>query len=192
MPANCSRTRATDGPHGKFRRPGRRGESETESERRKRKSPETLSYQRMAKKYLIETFGCQMNVHDSERMAGLLDQAGYEATTDDERRRRDRHQHVQRARACRGEALHAPRRAARPREGNRAPAGHRRCWLRRATGRSVAPQEIHRRHDRRGHRNAATEDAARARRSGGGFLTAVGRHLGDGRCDVSAGHHAPD
>ena len=37
----------------------------------------------MAKKYLIETFGCQMNVHDSERMAGLLDQAGYEATTDD-------------------------------------------------------------------------------------------------------------
>jgi tRNA-2-methylthio-N6-dimethylallyladenosine synthase len=37
----------------------------------------------MAKRYLIETFGCQMNVHDSERMAGLLDQAGYEATTDD-------------------------------------------------------------------------------------------------------------
>jgi tRNA-2-methylthio-N6-dimethylallyladenosine synthase len=38
----------------------------------------------MARKYLIETFGCQMNVHDSERMAGLLDQAGYEPT-DDER-----------------------------------------------------------------------------------------------------------
>lgn len=37
----------------------------------------------MAKKYLIETFGCQMNVHDSERMAGLLDSAGYEATTED-------------------------------------------------------------------------------------------------------------
>jgi tRNA-2-methylthio-N6-dimethylallyladenosine synthase len=37
----------------------------------------------MAKKYLIETFGCQMNVHDSERMAGLLDQAGYEPTADD-------------------------------------------------------------------------------------------------------------
>ncbi len=34
----------------------------------------------MAKKYLIETFGCQMNFHDSERMAGLLEQAGYEAT----------------------------------------------------------------------------------------------------------------
>ena len=37
----------------------------------------------MAKKYLIETFGCQMNVHDSERMAGLLEQAGYEAATAD-------------------------------------------------------------------------------------------------------------
>jgi tRNA-2-methylthio-N6-dimethylallyladenosine synthase len=32
----------------------------------------------MAKKYLIETFGCQMNVHDSERMAGLLEAEGYE------------------------------------------------------------------------------------------------------------------
>jgi tRNA-2-methylthio-N6-dimethylallyladenosine synthase len=37
----------------------------------------------MARKYLIETYGCQMNVHDSERMAGLLEQAGYESTTDD-------------------------------------------------------------------------------------------------------------
>jgi tRNA-2-methylthio-N6-dimethylallyladenosine synthase len=37
----------------------------------------------MARKYLIETFGCQMNVHDSERMAGLLDQAGFEATADE-------------------------------------------------------------------------------------------------------------
>jgi tRNA-2-methylthio-N6-dimethylallyladenosine synthase len=36
----------------------------------------------VARKYLIETFGCQMNVHDSERMAGLLEQAGYEATVD--------------------------------------------------------------------------------------------------------------
>jgi tRNA-2-methylthio-N6-dimethylallyladenosine synthase len=30
-------------------------------------------------KYYIETYGCQMNVHDSERMAGLLEQSGYEA-----------------------------------------------------------------------------------------------------------------
>ena len=35
---------------------------------------------RVARKYLIETFGCQMNFHDSERMAGLLEQAGFEAT----------------------------------------------------------------------------------------------------------------
>ena len=34
-------------------------------------------------KYLIETHGCQMNVHDSERMAGLLEQAGYEPAGDD-------------------------------------------------------------------------------------------------------------
>ena len=37
----------------------------------------------MARKYLIETYGCQMNVHDSERMAGLLEQAGYEPTIDE-------------------------------------------------------------------------------------------------------------
>jgi tRNA-2-methylthio-N6-dimethylallyladenosine synthase len=30
-------------------------------------------------KYFIETYGCQMNVHDSERIAGLLEQAGYES-----------------------------------------------------------------------------------------------------------------
>ena len=37
----------------------------------------------MSKKYLIETFGCQMNHHDSERMAGLLEEAGYVRTEDD-------------------------------------------------------------------------------------------------------------
>src|SRR5687768_6064145 len=35
------------------------------------------------RRYLIETFGCQMNVHDSERMAGLLEQAGYERAESD-------------------------------------------------------------------------------------------------------------
>ncbi|HSK10008.1 MAG TPA: tRNA (N6-isopentenyl adenosine(37)-C2)-methylthiotransferase MiaB [Vicinamibacterales bacterium] len=34
-------------------------------------------------KYLIETFGCQMNVHDSERIAGLLDHAGHEPAADE-------------------------------------------------------------------------------------------------------------
>jgi tRNA-2-methylthio-N6-dimethylallyladenosine synthase len=35
-------------------------------------------------KYFIETYCCQMNVHDSERMAGLLEQAGYDAASDAE------------------------------------------------------------------------------------------------------------
>jgi tRNA-2-methylthio-N6-dimethylallyladenosine synthase len=30
-----------------------------------------------ARSYVIETFGCQMNVHDSERLAGLLEADGY-------------------------------------------------------------------------------------------------------------------
>ena len=36
----------------------------------------------MSRRYLIETFGCQMNFHDSERMAGLLEAAGYEPASD--------------------------------------------------------------------------------------------------------------
>ncbi|MDN5861166.1 MAG: tRNA (N6-isopentenyl adenosine(37)-C2)-methylthiotransferase MiaB [Pseudonocardia sp.] len=35
----------------------------------------------MARSYTIRTYGCQMNVHDSERMAGLLEAAGYERST---------------------------------------------------------------------------------------------------------------
>src|SRR5205085_7412150 len=35
-----------------------------------------------ARKYLIRTFGCQMNEHDSERLAGLLEADGMEATAD--------------------------------------------------------------------------------------------------------------
>ncbi len=37
----------------------------------------------MARKFLIETFGCQMNYHDSERITGLLESDGYESTTDE-------------------------------------------------------------------------------------------------------------
>ena len=32
----------------------------------------------MARKYFVETFGCQMNYHDSERIAGLLERDGLE------------------------------------------------------------------------------------------------------------------
>lgn len=34
-------------------------------------------------KYVVETFGCQMNYHDSERMAGLLEADGYELAQSD-------------------------------------------------------------------------------------------------------------
>ena len=37
----------------------------------------------MARKYFIETFGCQMNYHDSERMAGLLERDGYQPAADE-------------------------------------------------------------------------------------------------------------
>lgn len=37
----------------------------------------------MSRKYFIETYGCQMNYHDSEQMAGLLEAAGYDRTPDD-------------------------------------------------------------------------------------------------------------
>ena len=38
----------------------------------------------MTRTYLVETYGCQMNVHDSERIAGLLDEAGYLPVTQGE------------------------------------------------------------------------------------------------------------
>jgi tRNA-2-methylthio-N6-dimethylallyladenosine synthase len=38
---------------------------------------------RVARKYLIETFGCQMNFHDAERLAGLLEADGYQAADDE-------------------------------------------------------------------------------------------------------------
>jgi tRNA-2-methylthio-N6-dimethylallyladenosine synthase len=37
----------------------------------------------VSRKYFIETYGCQMNYHDSEQMAGLLEAAGYDKVEDD-------------------------------------------------------------------------------------------------------------
>src|SRR6476469_7186437 len=36
----------------------------------------------MAQRYLLRTFGCQMNEHDSERLAGLLEADGMVPTTE--------------------------------------------------------------------------------------------------------------
>jgi tRNA-2-methylthio-N6-dimethylallyladenosine synthase len=37
----------------------------------------------VARRYFIETFGCQMNFHDEERISGLLERDGYLRTDDD-------------------------------------------------------------------------------------------------------------
>ena len=40
-----------------------------------------IDWMKMKNKYLyIQTFGCQMNVHDSEQMAALLADSGYKLT----------------------------------------------------------------------------------------------------------------
>ena len=104
-----SRRPSGPAPREMLRGPADRGERRIQSERRKRKVARKRSRPHV-QKYLIETFGCQMNVHDSERMAGLLEQAGYEPTRGRPRRRRHRDQHLQRPRAGRGEAVHAARR----------------------------------------------------------------------------------
>jgi tRNA-2-methylthio-N6-dimethylallyladenosine synthase len=38
---------------------------------------------RLGRTYQVRTYGCQMNVHDSERLAGLLEAAGYQRAPDD-------------------------------------------------------------------------------------------------------------
>lgn len=37
---------------------------------------------RSVRTYQVRTYGCQMNVHDSERLSGLLEQAGYQRAAD--------------------------------------------------------------------------------------------------------------
>ncbi|TQS75486.1 tRNA (N6-isopentenyl adenosine(37)-C2)-methylthiotransferase MiaB [Ornithinibacillus gellani] len=44
--------------------------------------PEDMSDIGAGKKFLIRTYGCQMNEHDTEVMAGILTEMGYEATND--------------------------------------------------------------------------------------------------------------
>jgi tRNA-2-methylthio-N6-dimethylallyladenosine synthase len=45
---------------------------------------ETADQQPAARTYRVRTYGCQMNVHDSERLSGLLEAAGYRAADGDD------------------------------------------------------------------------------------------------------------
>ncbi|WP_454560782.1 tRNA (N6-isopentenyl adenosine(37)-C2)-methylthiotransferase MiaB [Mycobacterium haemophilum] len=45
--------------------------------------PSTQAGSATARTYQVRTYGCQMNVHDSERLAGLLEAAGYQRAADD-------------------------------------------------------------------------------------------------------------
>lgn len=47
-------------------------------------SPAALTADGRPRSYEVRTFGCQMNVHDSERLAGSLESAGYVRATDGE------------------------------------------------------------------------------------------------------------
>ena len=42
-----------------------------------------MMFESRPRRYLIETWGCQMNQHDSEKMAGILVDLGYAPTTDE-------------------------------------------------------------------------------------------------------------
>ncbi|EHS57953.1 tRNA (N6-isopentenyl adenosine(37)-C2)-methylthiotransferase MiaB [Paenibacillus sp. Aloe-11] len=44
--------------------------------------PDELKHIGQGKHYIVYTFGCQMNEHDSETIKGLLEQMGYQATED--------------------------------------------------------------------------------------------------------------
>src|SRR5699024_3329152 len=44
--------------------------------------PEDMENIGKGKKFLIRTYGCQMNEHDTEVMAGILMEMGYESTSD--------------------------------------------------------------------------------------------------------------
>ncbi len=47
-----------------------------------RPAPENAASTSDGRRYHIHTFGCQMNLADSERMAGVLESMGYACATD--------------------------------------------------------------------------------------------------------------
>ncbi len=44
----------------------------------------TINQEYLGKKYFIRTYGCQMNVHDSEEIAGILENLGFVETNSEE------------------------------------------------------------------------------------------------------------
>ena len=47
-----------------------------------RNQPGKANQMAASRTYEVRTFGCQMNVHDSERLSGLLEDSGYVAVED--------------------------------------------------------------------------------------------------------------
>ncbi len=117
----------------------------------------------VARSYTIRTYGCQMNVHDSERMAGLLEAAGYERSADRRRGRRRRVQHLRGAGERRQQALRQPRpparRSRRPAPACRSPSA---AASRRRTATTIVAQGALGRRRVRHPQRAAAARAARA------------------------------
>ena len=87
----------------------------------------------MGKRYHVTTFGCQMNVHDSERMQGMLESLGYEEAASRDERRPDPLQHLLDPRVGR-QPLHRPPGRGEAAQVRRPRAGRRRRRLLGAVG----------------------------------------------------------
>ena len=87
----------------------------------------------MRQAFHVTTFGCQMNVHDSERMQGMLESLGYERGAEPRGRRPDPLQHLLDPRVGR-QPLHRPPRRGEAAEVRRPRAGRRRRRLLGAVG----------------------------------------------------------
>ena len=71
--------------------------------------PTVMTITAQPRTYQVVTYGCQMNVHDSERLAGLLESAGYVRAPEGAAGRRRRLQHLRGAGERRQPALRQPR-----------------------------------------------------------------------------------
>ena len=122
------------------------------------------------RRYVVRTYGCQMNEHDSERIAGLLEAEGMTPGRRPRRRRRRRPQHLLHPRERRQQALRQPRPPQVPQGPQPRPADRRRR-LPRPEGpgrhrRAGAPRRRRVRHPQRAPGRRPAHRAAR-RRAGG-------------------------